>query len=45
MPTLFGSAIKRRKDPRFIHAPAEYRKHLATVIVRRTLEKALGRAK
>jgi aerobic carbon-monoxide dehydrogenase medium subunit len=28
-----------------IHAPAEYRKHLATVIVRRTLEKALGRAK
>jgi aerobic carbon-monoxide dehydrogenase medium subunit len=28
-----------------IHAPAEYRRHLATVIVRRTLEKALGRAK
>ena len=28
-----------------IHAPAEYRRHLATVIVRRTLEKALGRAR
>ena len=28
-----------------IHAPAEYRRHLATVIVRRALEKALERAK
>jgi aerobic carbon-monoxide dehydrogenase medium subunit len=28
-----------------IHAPAEYRRHLATVIVRRALDKALGRAK
>lgn len=27
-----------------IHAPAEYRRHLATVIVRRALEKALERA-
>lgn len=28
-----------------IHAPAEYRRHLATVVVRRALEKALERAK
>jgi carbon-monoxide dehydrogenase medium subunit len=28
-----------------IHAPAEYRRHLATVIVRRALDKALGRAR
>ncbi len=28
-----------------IHAPAEYRRHLATIMVRRALERALGRAK
>ncbi|MBA2458881.1 MAG: FAD binding domain-containing protein [Gemmatimonadales bacterium] len=28
-----------------IHAPADYRRHLATVVVRRSLEKALGRAR
>jgi CO/xanthine dehydrogenase FAD-binding subunit len=27
-----------------IHAPAEYRRHLATVVVRRALETALERA-
>jgi CO/xanthine dehydrogenase FAD-binding subunit len=28
-----------------IHAPAPYRRHLATVVVRRAIERALERAK
>jgi CO/xanthine dehydrogenase FAD-binding subunit len=40
-----GAAVDGIEITGDIHAPAEYRRHLATVVVRRALERALERAK